>query len=166
MKRLYTIIFPCLIVVTFVSYKTYAADAHLKSQKRQVEKALPKLARKIQTLPRNSDAITAALENYLRENPEAYGAAFAVDPARRGERFSTYVYRRRGRLIRMNLDDPKYNYPDQQWYVQPKKLKHAVWSPPYFDKGAGNIRMITYSIPVYTNGRFWGIITTDLAVGK
>ena len=165
MKRLYTFILPCLIVAGFVSYRTSEAHGHLKSQKRQVEKALPKLAREIRTVPRNPDAITAALEDYLRENPEAYGAAFAVDPARGGERFSSYVYRRQGRFIRMDLDDPKYNYPAQQWYAQPKQLKHAVWSHPYFDEGAGNIRMITYSIPVYTNGRFWGIITTDLAVG-
>jgi phosphoserine phosphatase RsbU/P len=166
MKSLYTFVLPFLIVVSFVSYKTSEADAQLKSQKRQVEKALPKLAREIKTVPENLDAITAALENYLRENPEAYGAAFAVDPARGGKLFSSYVYRREGRFIRMNLDDPKYNYPDQQWYVRPKQLKHAVWSPPYFDEGAGDIRMITYSIPVYSNGRFFGIITTDLAVGN
>jgi sigma-B regulation protein RsbU (phosphoserine phosphatase) len=166
MKRLYTLVLPCLIVFSLVSCKTLEAGARLQSQKRHVEKVLPKLARKIQTVPHTSDAITVALENYLRENPEAYGAAFAVDPARGGERFSAYVYRRKGRFVRMDLDDKKYNYPAQEWYARPKQLKHAVWSPPYFDEGAGDIRMITYSIPVYTNGRFWGIITTDLAVGK
>ena len=165
MKCLNAFILACLIVASLVSCKTSEADAQLNSKKRQVEKALPELAREIQTVPQNFDAITAALENYLRENPEAYGAAFAIDLARAGKLSSFYVYRHDGRFIRMNLDDPKYNYPAQQWFTQPKQLNRAVWSHPYFDEGGGNITMITYSIPVFSDGRFLGIITTDLSVG-
>ena len=137
---------------------------HLESSKRRVEEALPKLVAKFSSLPFASDAVHEELERYLLSNPQAYGAAFAVDPEVSGKLFSPYVYRRKGQFIRVNLDDPKYDYPRQQWYSEPKRLNQARWSDPYFDDGGGNITMVTYSIPIHAKGKFLGILTTDLPV--
>ena len=47
-------------------------------------------------------------------------------------------------------------------------MERAVWSEPYFDEGAGNIIMSTYSIPFSrTNGErrvFTGIVTADISL--
>ena len=54
------------------------------------------------------------------------------------------------------------------WYQIPKELNHPVWSEPYFDEGAGDAVMSTYSVPLYRekNGKkqFIGILTADVSL--
>ncbi|MDI6605678.1 MAG: SpoIIE family protein phosphatase, partial [Candidatus Omnitrophota bacterium] len=61
-----------------------------------------------------------------------------------------------------------YRYFDWDWYKIPKELNGPVWSEPYYDKGAGNIIMSTYSAPFYTDvegkRQFTGIVTADLSL--
>ena len=47
---------------------------------------------------------------------------------------------------------------------KPIKNRKAVWSEPYFDEGAGNIKMVTYSLPVYKNGEIIAVATMDVAL--
>jgi phosphoserine phosphatase RsbU/P len=61
-----------------------------------------------------------------------------------------------------------YDYFTWDWYQIPKELNHAVWSEPYFDEGAGNVIMSTYSVPFYrsVSGKktFVGIVTADISL--
>jgi len=54
------------------------------------------------------------------------------------------------------------------WYQIPKELERPMWSEPYYDEGAGNAIMSTYSVPIYKhlNGqkKFIGILTADISL--
>jgi phosphoserine phosphatase RsbU/P len=132
-----------------------------------VQKDLPDLGKRVLAAEHSLDQIHALLEEYVRSHQGIYGAAFAAPAgAKTGqeELFCPYVYRSRGKLIRVNLNDLKYNYPEQHWFKQAQKTGQAFWTEPYYDEGGGNIWMITYSLPLFENDKFSGVITTDLPV--
>jgi len=132
-----------------------------------VQNILPAVGEQVLQKGRLLDAVYTLLEDHVRRHPGAYGAAFAV-PVNAGQDnrdwFCPYVFRRNGRFERVNLVDQKYNYPGQDWFKQAKEKGKAFWSEPYYDEGGGNIWMITYSLPLFENGNFAGVITTDLPV--
>lgn len=55
------------------------------------------------------------------------------------------------------------NRSDLEWYYLPKKLKKGVWSKPYIDDDI-KIDMITYSVPVYSKGKFLGVEGVDISM--
>jgi len=69
-----------------------------------------------------------------------------------------------------------YDYSDvanefAEWYTAPRCLflrdgvETGYWTSPYFDEGAGNINMVTYSQPIISqNGTFLGVATIDVEV--
>ena len=78
--------------------------------------------------------------------------------------FSPYYYKKGDKLVYENLATDSYDYKNQSWYTEPKKLNAYQWSDPYFDEGGGNVQMITYSTPIYTpdTKTFAGIATADI----
>lgn len=109
------------------------------------------------------------LEANLRHSQLVYGSAtafepYAFDPKRR--LVSPYVYRSDGRAARMDIGAEAYDYQDGtwDWYSLPSQQGRPVWTPPYFDEGAGNILMCTYSVPFYNKGKLWGVTTVDIAL--
>jgi len=113
--------------------------------------------------------VFAMLSAYLEENPEIFGAAFAMAPpdtTKKEGRSSPYVHRVGDGLVQMNLVD-SYDYTEEAWYMRPIEQGEPVWSEPYFDRGGGDIWMITYSIPLYTEeSRLIGVVTSDLPVTR
>ena len=73
-----------------------------------------------------------------------------------------------------------YSSPGTTWFLEPRRLFleaqagrrafegrmfPAVWTEPYFDAGAGNINMTTFSVAFGTDhGEFLGVCTIDVAV--
>ena len=61
-----------------------------------------------------------------------------------------------------------YQYHQKDWYTLPKNSNRPTWSEPYYDEGAGNIFMATYSLPFYKtiDGKrtFQGIVTADISL--
>ena len=73
-----------------------------------------------------------------------------------------------------------YSAPGTTWFLEPRRLFleaqagrlafagrmfPAVWTEPYFDAGAGNINMTTFSVAFGTDhGEFLGVCTIDVAV--
>ncbi len=107
------------------------------------------------------------LHQNVLQNPLIYGAAIAFDPYEfRADKklFSPYVYRNNSELISIDVGVESYDYTSEEWewFSRPRKLKQAIWTEPYFDKGAGNILMTTYSVPFYGNGEFRGVVTVDI----
>ncbi|ROS04859.1 signal transduction histidine kinase [Sinobacterium caligoides] len=104
----------------------------------------------------------------VANNPEVYGSAIAFEPGsyrRTNELFAPYVYRNNDGLAEMNISQDIldwYNDPKWEWWHLPKSEHTGVWTSPYFDDGAGNILMTTYSAPFYNRGLFWGVMTIDL----
>ena len=115
--------------------------------------------------------IEAAMRKLMEEEvSEAYGTAMAFEPTTittiiPGKRYyCPYFHRRESQIVFDQLGNFTYNYFKWDWYTLPKKLGRSLWSEPYFDKGGGNVLMITYSVPFFRDGRFVGVATADLSL--
>jgi len=136
----------------------------------------------VQRIPKNISKIIESNEYSIEElidllrlevanNPEIYGAALAFepysfDPGRKY--FSPYFYRTPEGIGFKNIGDEQYDYFSMDWYQVPKELNRPMWSEPYYDEGAGNALMSTYSVPIYKTidgqQHFIGILTADISL--
>jgi phosphoserine phosphatase RsbU/P len=144
-------------------------DGHL----REVARIADTAARILQTGPTISDdEVYVVLEENVRQTPLVYGSCLAFEPGTRrpaGELFAPYVCRSPDGLRRVNIDQSVYDWyrdPKYTWYQEPKRLDRGVWSEPYFDEGAGNILMSTYSAPFHVAGSFGGVCTVDIDLAR
>lgn len=126
-------------------------------------------ARHMEASPDLADEkIFEILEENVYQTPFVYGAAMAFEPGTRAyERrlFCPYVYRGDGRVERMQIDETVYDWyddPQWEWWQAPKREQRDVWTTPYFDEGAGNVLMVTFSAPFYVDGALRGITTVDV----
>lgn len=61
----------------------------------------------------------------------------------------------------------KYDYFGMDWYCNPLEEGKPCWCEPYFDKGAGNVLMTTYSIPLFDkDGKMYAVHTADVSLGR
>ena len=116
----------------------------------------------------SDEIVYKLLEGNVQQSPLVYGSCLAFEPGTRrpgDELFGPYVYRGPEGLHRMNIDKSVYDWtrdPKYTWYSKPKALGRAMWSEPYFDKGAGNILMSTYSATFRAGNSFGGVCTVDI----
>ena len=111
--------------------------------------------------------IHKAIKALLPTNARTFGMTVALEPHSLIDTlgdFSPYYYKKGDELIYRNLATDNYDYQNQSWYSEPKKINAPIWSDPYFDEGGGNVQMITYSKPIYLSGTrgFAGIATADI----
>ncbi len=140
-----------------------------EQSKAVVEADLPGLAALLKQQRPDAEGMAKLFTDYLNQHPQVYGVCFAPPLAAAGEpvRPCPYVCRKGGMLTTMNLAKPDYVYVKMDWYALPVSRQAAVWSPPYFDKGGGDIWMITYSLPIYLDEaktQLYGVLTDDLPV--
>jgi len=115
----------------------------------------------------NKESMPQLLTEYLQQDPDIYGAAFAFAP-RVVDGVTTkaapYIFRQADVFIEKDLiDNYDYTAPDKEWYASPVKEGKPSWSKPYYDKGGGKAWMVTYSVPVYNKGnRLLGVVTSDV----
>jgi sigma-B regulation protein RsbU (phosphoserine phosphatase) len=143
------------------------AEALTQKNKAVVETQLPGLAATLLKEQPDPVAMGKLFAAYLQQHPEVYGMAFAPEPAGPGQpmRPSPYTYRKNGVITTIDLARPDYDYKNMAWYAKPVSEKKPVWTDPYFDKGGGDIWMVTYSLPLYFDAaktQFYGILTDDL----
>jgi len=137
-----------------------------------VEKVPSYLARSLESSKPSLTELQKRIIDLLQTNSEIFGSAVAYEPyAFDGKsRYSApYICRGQyGVLVPSFLGNDEYQYFFLDWYQMPKELGKPVWSEPYFDEGAGNIMMSTYSVPFYNykNGKliFTGIVTADISL--
>lgn len=116
----------------------------------------------------SDEEIYRQLERNVERMPLIYGACVAFEPGTRkpgDELFAPYACRGTDGLRRVNIDRSVYDWhadPRYTWYSRPKQLGQGVWSDPYFDEGAGNILMSTYSAPFRAGDTFGGVCTVDI----
>jgi len=115
------------------------------------------------------DSLMPVLEIILKRNHNVYGTAIAFEPdyfPEKGLYQMFYAYREGDEIKTMMPGGRDYEYFYMDWYQIPAMLGEPHWSEPYFDEGAGNILMATYSVPFYCHreGRrqLAGIATVDL----
>lgn len=125
----------------------------------------------IESSDHSKEELINLLYQMVKNNPEIYGAAMAFEPYYYDslqKYYSPYFYRDSSEVIFKYIGDEKYNYFMMDWYQIPKELNRAMWSEPYYDEGAGNAIMSTYSVPMYKNQngqrKFIGILTSDISL--
>ena len=139
----------------------------------RVAQVAEQTAKTVTTLGPLSEAeIYKVLENGVLQDPLIYGAAMGFVAGGFDERqaFCPYVYRDGLASEQVNRLDiaGAYDYlgdPEIRWWYDPVTLGRPVWSEPYFDEGAGNIMMSTYSVPFYQDGVLLGVTTIDIPMG-
>lgn len=136
-----------------------------------VEKIPQNFAKIIESSDYSKEELIKILRQSVANNPEIYGAALAFEPNyfdASQKYFAPYFYRKSGEIAFKYLGDEKYDYFSMDWYQIPKELKRPMWSEPYYDEGAGNALMSTYSVPIYKNQngqkQFIGILTADISL--
>lgn len=119
------------------------------------------------------DQIVKILRQNISKKPGIFGMCLAYDAGayEQGLRFfAPYVYRdSSGKGLNVTRIEPAtggYDYLQREWFTLAKGLKKPVWGEPYFDEGAGNVMMCTYSVPFYRQGEFTGVATADVSVEK
>lgn len=107
----------------------------------------------------------------VEDNPEIYGTTLAFEPnyyEKSQKYFAPYFYRDSNKVVFKYIGDDAYDYFSMDWYQIPKELNKPMWSEPYYDEGAGNAIMTTYSVPIYKNvngqKKFIGILTADISL--
>ena len=109
----------------------------------------------------------ALLRSNVNRNPLIYGSAIAFEPyqfSQDKQLFSPYVYRSGDALKEIDIGSQSYDYTDEkwEWYAKTKLTGKPLWTEPYFDEGAGNILMVTFSVPFFINNKFTGVTTIDV----
>ena len=137
-----------------------------------VEKVPAYLARSLGSSKPTLPELQKQITDLLQTNPEIFGSAVAYEPyAFDGKSlyYAPYICRGQyGGLVPSFLGNDEYQYFFLDWYQRPKELGKPVWSEPYFDEGAGNIMMSTYSVPFFNykdeNQIFTGMVTADISL--
>ncbi|MCD8352651.1 MAG: methyl-accepting chemotaxis protein [Planctomycetaceae bacterium] len=121
--------------------------------------------------PDNADQIYAALEYAYDSSDAIYGGALIFDEYAFSDTrrlFAPYVLRHGASGF--NRTEIPYDYTNQAdpktaWFTEPKRTGLPHWSMPYFDTGAGNTLMVTYSVPFQRYGMFAGVVGIDVSIG-
>lgn len=120
----------------------------------------------------DQDSIRKLLKNIVSQQHDIYGMAVALEPAwskNKQQGFAPYFYQHNGKTSYADLSTEAYDYRSQDWYLQAVEKGQSSWSEPYFDEGGGNIAMVTYSVPIYSNTKspeLIGVITADIALSR
>jgi len=128
---------------------------------------MAKVAQAILENPEVSDTdIKSLVYRFVLFDEKIYGSALAFNPdvlskyprlsaeKHNGHLlYSPYMYRKTpSSLSFINIGHIRpnqgYDYTTKQWYAKPAKTSQPGWSDVYIDTGAGNVKMLTYSVPV------------------
>ncbi len=147
--------------------RTYAArfDDYVTQAARVAEMT----ARFVESVARLDEReIYSLLASNVRQNRRVYGSAIAFEPGKYREApelFCPYVYEDAEGLHQMNIHAGVVDwYRDEkwQWWHRAKRGGHGVWTDPYFDEGASNSLVTTFSAPFFEDGVFSGVATVDI----
>jgi sigma-B regulation protein RsbU (phosphoserine phosphatase) len=139
---------------------------------RSMEVAATNLATFLQqTAYDDKERLLGLIRSFVECNPEIYGSTFAFEPYAYDKDslyFSPYFYKSKGETKFTYIGGKGYHYFFWTWYQLPKELNRPVWNEPYYDEGAGNIIMSTFSVPIYKDvsgaREFLGVLTADISL--
>ena len=124
-----------------------------------------------QTAYDDKERLLGLIRSFVECNPEIYGSTFAFEPYAYDKDslyFSPYFYKSKGETKFTYIGGEGYHYFYWTWYQLPKELNRSVWNEPYYDEGAGNIIMSTFSVPIYEtvsgSKEFLGVLTADISL--
>jgi len=120
------------------------------------------------------DDVRESLVNALTSNQYVYGIGIALnnDYYHKGEE-EIFLYEHKPvdslstNIKEIIIDKSNYNsypYHNKEWWSYSATIFEPNWTLPYYDKGLGNVLMITYTIPVFIDGRFAGVAGIDVNI--
>ncbi|HEY9074650.1 MAG TPA: adenylate/guanylate cyclase domain-containing protein [Desulfobaccales bacterium] len=152
---------------------THATVYRIEAILRGAEKIPLNLATSLEYLPYQGQDLENLVRTAMIHNEELFGCGIAFEPYAcnpRAKYFMPYCFRNRDQLQIKWLGSDSYQYFYLDWYQIPRELGRPIWSEPYFDEGAGNIIMSTYSVPFYRKteeGRkLTGVVGADISLSK
>lgn len=173
----------CVVMVLFyrvarekiITSSVRHAASMLTNMSQQIDAQLQSVAHSIdntawiaETNIHNIDSIKNLLEHNIQNNPLIIGGSVAYEPdtINGQERLKMIYASKSDSVVVFNeIGDKNYYYPNMDWYLTPKKLKQSYWSEPYFDEGAGNVIMATYSRPlINSSGDVYAVYTADISL--
>lgn len=170
-----------LFTMEYRNIKTYAVEqtkelvfeilmhavAHLERHFEAVSEIGCSASQFVTTIPTVEDhAMIQLLESRMKSDNSASGIRLALEPDPRHLRSNGIgLYLRRdlatGDVRRLAIATDEVN---EDWYSLPKASKHPVWTEPYRDRIDGKTMVCTYSVPLFRDGKFHGVIAVDLSL--
>ncbi len=148
-----------------------AVISDLENWFRGIESTTRLMARILEQREYNEEGLRQMLRDVVANNDEIFGAAIALNPeiSERPRGFAPYYFKQDGAVQYANLANRKADYLNRDWFTQAVAAGVPVWSEPYFDRGGGEVDMVTYSVPVYrenaAGGRYlYAVVTADVAL--
>ncbi len=138
---------------------------------RGVEKVPLNLAASLEYLPYQGQDLERLLRTAMQHNGELFGLGIAYEPFAADPRyryFMPYCFRNGDQLAVKWLGSDSYQYFYLDWYQVPRELERPMWSEPYYDEGAGNIIMSTFTAPFYRESQghraIAGVVGADISL--
>ncbi|MBN4078211.1 SpoIIE family protein phosphatase [Nitrospina gracilis] len=150
---------------------SHATLNKIESIIKAVEKIPQQMALSLDDSSYSKEDLLRLLRKTVENNPEIYGSTIAFEPYMFDADalyFAPYYYKSNKEIKFTFIGSETYKYFSWDWYKIPKEKNKPMWSEPYFDEGAGNIIMATYSVPFYREGKdgreLLGIVTADISL--
>jgi sigma-B regulation protein RsbU (phosphoserine phosphatase) len=144
-------------------------EAILKS----VETAPEHIAYSLEHLSLNKDELLTLSRQVVESNHAIFGSTIAFEPYKfdsKLEYFAPYFFKKDGKTKFTYIGGDDYKYFSWDWYRLPKESQISLWTEPYFDEGAGDIIMSTYSVPFYKESEgkreMFGVVTADISLSQ
>ncbi len=150
---------------------SYSTLNKIESIIKSAEKIPQQIALSLEGSSYSKDDLLLLIRNSVKNNPEIYGSTIAFEPYMYDANslyFAPYFYKHKKEIKFTYIGSESYKYFSWDWYKIPKEKNQPIWSEPYFDEGAGNIIMSTYSVPFYREVKgektLMGIVTIDISL--
>lgn len=177
---IYTLIYTTMILVNEADNDTSntldLVIARIEKTLGEVEEVPNVLARFVGSADPNYGEMRKVLQGIVISEDYVYGTCMAFEPhtfIKDSLYYAMYSYQTSNGIQTRYLGGSAYNYFEQDWYKKAKEAGAPIWTEPYFDQGAGDTLMCTYSVPLFRNmnGKetFIGVLTLDIsisAIGK
>jgi class 3 adenylate cyclase/HAMP domain-containing protein len=138
---------------------------------RGVEKIPQNLAATLEYVPCEREDLVGLMQAAMLRNKELFGLGVAYAPYAFNPHYQYFMpyFCRNGDGLKLQwLGSNSYQYFYLDWYEIPRELGRPIWSEPYFDEGAGNIIMSTFSVPFYRKAeghrKLAGIVGADISL--
>jgi serine phosphatase RsbU (regulator of sigma subunit)/HAMP domain-containing protein len=150
---------------------SYSTLNKIESILKAVEKVPQQIAISLEGSSYAKEDLLLLIRQIVENNSEIYGSTIAFEPYMFDPDllyFAPYFYKHKDEVKFTYIGSESYKYFSWDWYKLPKETSGSLWSEPYYDEGAGNIIMSTYSVPFYQNVKgeriLAGVVTADISL--
>ncbi|WP_271408613.1 cache domain-containing protein [Pseudomonas sp. Q1-7] len=110
----------------------------------------------------------------LAERTPVHGTGVVIEPGELADQEMYLEWWRMGasgKVIPMTLNfnrrsESYYNYQSMPWFSRPRESGRNIVVGPYVDLYGADMYILTFSMPIYVDGRFVGIAGADIALHR